>query len=252
MAAKYPVTIGGICMGGERPVVIAGPCSVESTEQVIAIAQAAKAAGATVLRGGIFKPRTDPRDFQGLGLEGLSALAAAREATGLPIVTEVMDIRHLEACAAVVDMLQIGSRNMYNYALLQAAGAMRKPVLLKRGFSATLREWMLAADYIARGGSEDIVFCERGIRSFETYTRNTLDITAIPIVKRETGRPVIIDPSHGTGVRWLVPIMAKAGLAAGADGVMVEAAIEPDAAVSDAFQTIDMAMLREIVRCIEP
>ena len=242
------IEVAGKKIGGEsRPVIIAGPCAVESYEQIIEIAKTAKALGVDFLRGGIFKPRTSPHDFQGLGIEGLKLLVEAKRQTGLGIVTELMDVTHLEAFVEHVDIIQIGSRNMYNYSLLKALGQTDKPILLKRGFSATIKEWIMAAEHIAVGGNQNIIFCERGIRTFDDYTRNTLDLTAVPIIQKETGYPVIVDPSHGTGIRELVPTMSLAAVASGANGLLIEAHIDPDASVSDKFQTIDMANLERII-----
>lgn len=233
------VIAGGVSIGGgSLPVRIAGPCAVESKEQIFEIAEIVKAAGADFLRGGVFKPRTSPYDFQGLGWEGLAFLKAAGLRTGLPIVAEVMDASQIDRLAEQVDMIQIGSRNMHNYALLKAVGGAGKPVLLKRGMSATLREWILAAEYIAANGNSEIVLCERGIRTFSQYTRNTLDLSAVPIMKKETGLPVLVDPSHGTGLRELVIPMSRAALAAGADGIMVEVHNRPDEALSDGDQSL--------------
>lgn len=241
------VEVSSHIFGEGAPIIIAGPCSVESRDQIIDIALKAKALGATMLRGGIFKPRTSPYDFQGLGLEGLQFLKEARALTGLPIVTELMDDTYLDIFEKDVDMIQIGSRNMYNYSLLRAVGEIRKPILLKRGFSATIKEWLYAAEYIAKSGNDQIVLCERGVRGFDTYTRNILDLAAVPIMKHETGLPVIVDPSHGTGIRSLVPIMSQAALAAGADGLIIEAHTSPEDSISDKDQTIDMETLGFII-----
>lgn len=241
------VHVDDVVFGLNQPVVIAGPCSVESREQIIEIAKAVKAAGAQMLRGGVFKPRTNPYDFQGLGLEGLEYLLEAKRITGLPIVTELMDDCYLDVFVDSVDIIQIGSRNMYNYALLRAVGEVNKPILLKRGISATIKEWIMAAEHIAKGGNNQIILCERGIRTYEDYTRNTLDLAAVPIMKRETGLPVVVDPSHGTGRRDLVEIMSKAALAAGADGLIIEAHTHPDLSMSDKDQTIDMKTLASII-----
>lgn len=236
-------TIGG----GARPVIIAGPCAVESYEQIIEIAKVAKALGADFLRGGIFKPRTSPHDFQGLGIDALNLLVEAKRQTGLPIVTELMDIAFIDAFVEHVDMIQVGSRNMYNYALLKALGQTNKPILLKRGFSATIKEWIMAAEHIAVGGNKNIIFCERGIRTFEDYTRNTLDLAAVPIIQKETGYPIIVDPSHGTGIRDLVPTMSLAAVASGANGLIIEAHTDPDASISDKLQTIHTDQLGSII-----
>ncbi|GAU77207.1 3-deoxy-7-phosphoheptulonate synthase [Fusibacter sp. 3D3] len=242
------VTVSDFTFGLGTPIVIAGPCSVESREQIIEIAKAVKQAGAQMLRGGVFKPRTNPYDFQGLGLKGLDYLLEAKALTGLPIVTELMDERYLDIFVEQVDLIQIGSRNMYNYALLRAVGETKKPILLKRGMSATIKEWIMAAEHILKAGNDQIILCERGIRTFETYTRNTLDLAAVPIMKRETGLPVIVDPSHGTGRRDLIEIMSKTAIASGADGLLIEAHINPDEAVSDKEQTIDIGLLEKIIR----
>ncbi|MDB4896038.1 MAG: putative phospho-2-dehydro-3-deoxyheptonate aldolase [Firmicutes bacterium] len=228
----------GVTVGGGAPVVIAGPCSVESREQILAAAEAVRAAGAHMLRGGAFKPRTSPYSFQGLGEEGLRLLAEARAATGLPVVTEIMDIADIALVASYADLLQVGSRNMHNFPLLQALGACGKPVLLKRGFAATLDEWLNAAEYVVVGGNEQVILCERGIRTFESYTRNTLDLGSAVAAKQLTHLPVIADPSHGCGRRELVAPLARASLAAGLDGVIIEVHPEPDQALSDGDQTL--------------
>lgn len=254
MTSKFevrPIKVGNISIGGSSPVMIAGPCSVEDADQIMQIAIQAKLAGADILRGGIFKPRTNPNDFQGLGLDGLDMMVAAGKQAGMPIVTELMDAKHLDIFIDKVDMIQIGSRNMYNYSLLRAVGETNKPVLLKRGFSATIREWILAAEHIAKSGNDNIIFCERGIRTFEDYTRNTLDLAAVPIIQKETGLPIIVDPSHGTGLRSLVGIMSEAAIACGANGLMIEAHITPDLSISDKAQTIDMLALTEIIKRIK-
>ena len=216
---------------------MAGPCSVESEEQLTGIAKAVKASGATFLRGGAFKPRTSPYAFQGLGPAGLELLLKAKEATGLPIVTEVMDISQLVAFDNV-DIIQVGARNMQNFTLLKELGHVGKPILLKRGMSATMRDLLMAAEYIMAGGNDDVILCERGIRTFETATRNTLDLSIIPVLKRHTHLPIIIDPSHATGLSWAVESMAKAALAAGADGLMVEVHNDPQKALCDGDQAL--------------
>jgi 3-deoxy-7-phosphoheptulonate synthase len=242
-----PVRVGEVVIGaGGVPPIIAGPCSVESEDQIIESAQAARAAGASMLRGGAFKPRTSPYSFQGMGLAGLRWLARAREATGLPVVTEVMEPGMVEVVAEYADMLQIGARNMQNYSLLVAAGHAGKPVLLKRGPSSTIEEWLLAAEYILATGNPQVAMCERGIRSFDPLTRNVLDIAAVPLLRTLTHLPVVIDPSHGTGRRDLVPAMSLAAVAAGADALIIEMHPRPDAALSDAAQTISPDTLREI------
>ena len=230
-------------IGGGDFALIAGPCSVESEEQILRIAKAVKAAGANLLRGGAFKPRTSPYDFQGLGVQGLHMLAKAREATGLPIVTELMSEKDLPLFVEMVDVIQIGSRNMQNYALLKELGRIHKPVLLKRGYSCTVKEWLLSAEYILSGGNDQVILCERGIRGFDSGTRNVLDLSAVPLVKELSHLPVIVDPSHGTGRASLVPAMALASVAAGADGLLIEVHDNPAQSVSDGFQTITPACL---------
>ncbi|MGQ9511914.1 3-deoxy-7-phosphoheptulonate synthase [Thermodesulfitimonas sp.] len=228
----------GIVIGGERIHVMAGPCAVESREQLLTAAEKVKAAGATILRGGAFKPRTSPYSFQGLGEEGLKILAEAREKFGLKIVTEVMDIRTLPLVAAYADIIQIGTRNMQNFDLLKEVGKVNRPVLLKRGLSATIEEWLMAAEYILTNGNFNVILCERGIRSFETYTRNTLDLSAVPVVKHLSHLPVVVDPSHGLG-RWkFVAPMCRAAIAAGADGLLVEVHPNPAAALCDGAQSL--------------
>lgn len=217
---------------------IAGPCAVETREQTLETARAVAAAGATMLRGGAFKPRTSPYAFQGLGLRGLEILAEAREETGLPIVTELLDPRHVEEVAEVADVIQIGARNMHNFNLLAEVGRVRRPVLLKRGPSATVEELLMAAEYVAKEGNEDVILCERGIKTFERSTRFTLDISAVPVLKRETHLPVIVDPSHASGRSDLVLPLARAAVAVGADGVMIEAHPQPDDALCDGPQQI--------------
>ncbi len=232
------VQVGPVQIGGPKIAVMAGPCAVESREQLLLIASTLKSLGADMLRGGAFKPRTSPYSFRGLAEDGLKLLAEARELTGLPVVTEVMDARDVELVAGYADMLQIGSRNMQNFTLLHEVGTYRKPVLLKRGLSATLEEWLLAAEYILAAGNNQVVLCERGIRTFETWTRNTVDISAIPAVKELSHLPVILDPSHGTG-RWkMVSPVAKAAVAAGADGLLIEVHPDPEYALSDGPQSL--------------
>jgi len=230
--------IGGVKLGGRTVIVMAGPCSVESREQILEAAHAVKAAGATFLRGGAFKPRTSPYEFQGLAEEGLKLLALAREQTGLKVITEVMDVETLPMVAEHADVLQIGARNMQNFSLLKQLGNVRKPVLLKRGPSATLREWLMAAEYILARGNYEVALCERGIRTFETMTRNTLDLNAVPVLKALTHLPVLVDPSHGIGLRAHVAAMARAGVAAGADGLLVEVHPRPEKALSDGQQSL--------------
>ncbi|OFY60365.1 MAG: 3-deoxy-7-phosphoheptulonate synthase [Bacteroidetes bacterium RBG_13_42_15] len=232
------VNVGGIQFGSSEIVIIAGPCAVENHEQLIETARIVKKAGAVILRGGAFKPRSSPYNFQGLGEEGVKMLREAGRETGLPIVTEVMDTRMVKFVAEYADMLQIGSRNMQNYPLLKEVGMLRKPVLLKRGMMATIEEYLLAAEYILNQGNEQVVLCERGIRTFETTTRNTLDLSAVPMLKHLTHLPVIVDPSHGTGHRWMVPPMAKAAVAAGADGLIMEVHYKPEEALCDGYQSL--------------
>ncbi len=245
------VKVGNVVFGSYgAPPVIAGPCSVENEEQIIEAAKAAKASGAVMLRGGAFKPRTSPYTFQGLGPQGLRMLARAREITGLPVVTEVMEPGMVDAVAAFADMLQIGARNMQNYSLLIAAGHSGKPILLKRGPSSTLDEWLSAAEYILAAGNPNVVLCERGLRGFDNHTRNIFDVTAIPALHSLTHLPVVADPSHGTGKRSFVTPMALAAAAAGADGLILEMHPRPDEAMSDADQTISPDTLRDIVQKI--
>ncbi|MDO5040504.1 MAG: 3-deoxy-7-phosphoheptulonate synthase [Peptoniphilus sp.] len=228
----------GTKIGGDNFTMIAGPCSVESEEQVIEIARRVKNAGANILRGGAFKPRTSPYSFQGMGTDGLELLLKAKKETGLPIVSEVMDASQLQYFKDV-DILQVGARNMQNFHLLKEVGKLDKPVLLKRGLSATYEEWLMSAEYIMSGGNKNVILCERGIRTFETKTRNTLDISAIPVLKSETHLPIIADPSHATGTRRLVEPLAKAAVAAGAHGVMIEVHNNPEGALCDGPQSLD-------------
>ena len=228
----------GTCIGGPEVVMMAGPCSVESEEQILGIARTLREQGVTVLRGGAFKPRSSPYSFQGLGVRGLELLAAARDETGMAIVTEAIDPEGVEAVAEYADIVQIGARNMQNYSLLRHAGRAGKPVLLKRGLSATLKELLLSAEYIVAEGNPDVILCERGIRGFDTHTRNLLDLTAIPVVKSLSHLPIIADPSHGTGLRAKVIPMARAAVAAGADGLMIEVHPDPDHALSDGAQSL--------------
>src|SRR5574337_119528 len=232
------VNIDGVLMGGRQVVVMAGPCAVESREGLLQIAQHVKAGGGRILRGGAYKPRTSPYTFQGLGEEGLAYLAEAKRATGLPIATELMDSRDADAVYRYADLIQIGARNMQNFKLLTEVGSRRKPVLLKRGPSSTVKELLLAAEYILSEGNYDVILCERGIRTFEDSTRNTLDLSAVPLIKRLSHLPVVVDPSHGTGKWHLVPPMARAAVAAGADGIMVEIHPHPEEALSDGPQAL--------------
>jgi len=244
------VDVRGVAVGGRTIVVMAGPCAVESAEQLLATARAVQASGASILRGGAFKPRTSPYSFQGLKEEGLELLKWVSREAGLPIVTEVMDTRRVEQVCAYSDMLQVGSRHMHSYPLLEEVGRTDKPVLLKRGMSATLDEFLFAAEYVLNAGNEQVVLCERGIRTFEQSTRNTLDLNAVPVLKRLTHLPVIVDPSHGTGHRWMVPWMSRGAVAVGADGLLVEVHPDPDAALSDGAQSLKPeqfdAMMREV------
>jgi len=234
------VNINGVQVGGSEIVIIAGPCAVENREQLFETARSVKAGGAKILRGGAFKPRSSPYNFQGLGEEGLKLLSLIRKETGLPVVTEVMDTRQVELVASYADMIQIGSRNMQNYPLLKEVGMCRKPILLKRGMMATVEEFLLAAEYILHQGNDQVILCERGIRTFETSTRNTLDLSAVPMLKRLSHLPVIVDPSHGTGVRWMVPPMAKAAVAVGADGLIMEVHYKPEEALCDGYQSLNL------------
>jgi len=232
------IEVGGRKIGEGHFVIIAGPCSVENEEQIVSIAKELKKIGASFLRGGAYKPRTSPYSFQGLGLEGLDLLKAARAETGLPIVSEIMSTDVLDRFVEDVDIIQVGARNMQNFVLLRELGRTNKPVLLKRGLSATLEEWLMSAEYILNEGNEKVILCERGIRTFETYTRNTLDLSAVPAIKKLSHLPVIVDPSHGTGKSWMVGTMAKAALVAGSDGVIIEVHNNPKCALSDGDQSI--------------
>ncbi|SMB89185.1 3-deoxy-D-arabinoheptulosonate-7-phosphate synthase [Desulfonispora thiosulfatigenes DSM 11270] len=242
------ITIGDVKIGGKEIQVMAGPCAVESREQLLEVARLAKKGGARILRGGAFKPRTSPYSFQGLEEEGLKYLAEAREQTGLLIVSEVIDPRDVELVAKYVDILQVGARNMQNFALLRAVGKANKPVLLKRGISATIEEWIMAGEYILAEGNENVMFCERGIRTFETFTRNTLDLSAVPIIKQLTHLPIIVDPSHGTGKWKLVNAMSKGAIACGADGLIVEMHPEPSEALSDGPQSLKPEKYEELMK----
>ena len=251
-ARTREVLVGGVRVGGPRPAVIAGPCAVESFDQTLAIARACRDAGADMLRGGAYKPRTSPYDFQGLGREGLEILAEVRRQTGLPIVTEALDPRHVEEVASFADCIQIGARNMQNFCLLTELGKAGKPVLLKRHWGGTLKEWLAAAEYIAIEGNLDILLCERGIRSFTagSYNRSTLDLNIVDALRRETFLPVIVDPSHGTGDDRLVPGAALAGIASGAHGLIIEVIAEDtptDAPLCDGYQSIRPSVLRKII-----
>jgi len=250
-AESSRIALGDSEMGGEELFVIAGPCSVEGEEMLDETARAVSDAGARALRGGAFKPRTSPYSFRGLGTEGLEILSAVRRRTGLPVVTEVMDPRQVESVAGYGDVLQIGARNMQNYDLLMEVGRIHRPVLLKRGMSATLKELLLAAEYVLKQGNSDVILCERGIRTFEPMTRNTLDVSAIPVLKRETHLPVIADPSHAGGRRELVAPLAYAAVAAGADGLIVEVHPEPEEALSDGEQSLTFQEFRDLMGGLE-
>lgn len=228
----------GATVGGKKIVVMAGPCSIEGLDMLRSIAKQVKASGATILRAGAFKPRTSPYDFQGMGEEGLKILKSVSGEVGIATVTEVMDPRDVELVARHADILQIGARNMQNFSLLKEVGRIKKPVLLKRGISSTIKEWLMSAEYILSNGNSEVILCERGIRTFETETRNTLDINAVPVVKQKTHLPIIVDPSHGTGLWGLVGSVAKAGIAAGADGIIVEVHSNPEEAWSDGAQSL--------------
>jgi len=246
------VRVGDVSIGAMKLVIIAGPCSIESRTQFLETAHAAKRLGASLLRGGVYKPRTSPYDFQGLGDEGLPLLAEVREEVGLPIVTEVLAPEKVDLLSKYTDMLQIGARNMQNFSLLKAVGKSRIPVLLKRGMMATIDEWLQAAEYILLEGNPNVVLCERGIRTFEKATRNTLDLAAIPVLRKLTHLPVVVDPSHATGSRDLVTPMAKAAVAAGADGLMIETHPNPERAFSDSHQQLDLKEFGNLVEELEP
>lgn len=242
------IRAGGVEIGGKKLTVMAGPCSVETPEQINGVADAVKAAGAVMLRGGAFKPRTSPYSFQGLREKGLDLLCGAGCHAGLPVVTEIMSLDKLdEFVNAGVDIIQVGARNMQNFELLRGLGKTRIPILLKRGLSATVEEWLMSAEYIMAGGNHNVILCERGIRTFETYTRNTLDLSAVLAVKRQSHLPVIVDPSHATGKRWMVEDLAKAAVAVGADGIMVEVHNDPDHALCDGAQSITPAMFSHLM-----
>src|SRR6476620_10540529 len=241
------VTVGDVRVGGDEVIVMAGPCSAENEEQVEAAAAAVKRAGAKVLRGGAFKPRSSPYRFQGLGEEGLRLLRSAADRHNLKLVSEVMDISQLDLIQRYADILQVGARNMQNFTLLRELGRSKKPVMLKRGISATIEEWLLSAEYILAGGNMNVMLCERGIRTFESYTRNTLDISAIPVVRKLSHLPILVDPSHGTGLRDKVPPMARAAVAAGADGLLIEVHHSPETALCDGAQSLYPTQFRELM-----
>jgi 3-deoxy-7-phosphoheptulonate synthase len=244
------IDVGGSRLGGPGLAIMAGPCSVESEEQILEVARGVKELGATFLRGGAFKPRTSPYEFQGMGEAGLKLLALAREKTGLRVVTEVMDTDDLPLVADYADVLQLGARNMQNFSLLRRLGKIAKPVLLKRGPSATIKEWLMAAEYIVSNGNYQVALCERGIRTFETMTRNTLDLNAVPVLKSLTHLPVIVDPSHGIGMRRHVPAMARAAVAAGADGLIIEVHPHPEQALSDGHQSLSLPEFADLMRAV--
>jgi 3-deoxy-7-phosphoheptulonate synthase len=241
------IEVGTVKIGGPDVVIMAGPCSVEGREQIIEHAQAVKEAGAHILRGGAYKPRSSPYSFQGLGVKGLEYLAEAREITGLPVITEVMTVEALPGVVEYADILQIGARNMQNYGLLQAVGKTNRPVMLKRGLSGTIEELLMCAEYIASNGNYNVMLCERGIRTYETATRNTFDLNAVPVLKQRSHLPVIADPSHGTGYREYVPAMSRAAVAAGADALILEVHPDPDNAVSDGRQSLDIQEFAKLV-----
>ncbi|MGL5232653.1 MAG: 3-deoxy-7-phosphoheptulonate synthase, partial [Fusobacteriaceae bacterium] len=241
------IDINGIKIGGGNTVIMAGPCSVESREQIVSIAKSVKEAGAKILRGGAYKPRTSPYAFQGLELEGLELLKEARKETGMPIVSEIMSSDLIDKFVEDVDIIQVGARNMQNFDLLKKLGKTDKPILLKRGLSATIEELLMAAEYIMAGGNNKVILCERGIRTYETYTRNTLDISAIPVLKRLTHLPIITDPSHATGKYWLVNPLSKASIAAGADGLIIEVHNEPTKALCDGAQSLKPEKFKELM-----
>ncbi len=246
------IKINGLEIGGDQFIMMAGPCSVESEKQIMQTAEGVAEAGAQMLRGGAFKPRTSPYDFQGLELEGLKLLRKAKEATGLGIITEIMSDRDVELVAEYADCMQVGARNMQNFALLKTLGACGRPVLLKRGLSSTIKELLMSAEYIVAHGNPNVILCERGIRTFETATRNTCDIGAVPVLDELTHLPVVLDPSHATGKRSLVPALSRAGVAIGADGIIVEVHPNPEKAVSDGAQSLTLEQFRKMMRDLQP
>ena len=246
------VRIGDLTIGDDEIVIMAGPCAVENEEQLLATAQEVKSAGSNILRGGAFKPSTSPYHFRGLGLDGLKMLANAREKTGMPVITEVMAPGDVELVASYADIVQVGTRNMQNFSLLDEVGKLQKPVMLKRGLSATIQEWLLAAEYILSQGNEQLILCERGIRTFETATRNTIDISAIPVIKRLSHLPIVADPSHGTGKWYLVASVSLAAVAAGADGLMIEVHPNPDSALKDGPQSLTFDNFRRLMARLAP
>jgi 3-deoxy-7-phosphoheptulonate synthase len=246
------IKVGNVSIGGKKLAIMAGPCAVESEEQILKAAEAVKKAGANILRGGAFKPRTSPYSFQGWGEKGLKYLAKARKVTKLPVITEVMDTREVALVAKYADILQVGARNMQNFNLLKAVGRTNKPVMLKRGLSATLKEFLMSAEYIMSEGNHQVILCERGIRTYCTYTRNTLDLNIVPMIKKLTHLPVIVDPSHGTGKYDLVAPMSKASIAAGADGLMIEVHPNPEEAVSDGDQSLRPKHFTDLMKGLRP
>jgi 3-deoxy-7-phosphoheptulonate synthase len=246
------IRVLGATIGDGSLTMMAGPCSIENRDQLMETVDGVVAGGATIIRGGAFKPRTSPYSFQGLGVEALRYLAEARDRTGLPVITEVMEPNQVDIVAEYADILQVGTRNMQNYSLLTAVGRVARPVMLKRGYGATIEEWLMSAEYIVSSGNPNVILCERGIRTFETYTRNTLDLAAIPLLHHLTHLPVIVDPSHATGKRWLIKPMCLAGVAAGADGVMVEVHPRPDEALSDGEQSITLDQFAGMMTAIRP
>jgi 3-deoxy-7-phosphoheptulonate synthase len=249
---KSTVTVGNVVIGGDKVVMMAGPCTVESREQLLTTARAVKAAGATILRGGAYKPSTSPYSFQGMGLDGLKLLAEAREETGLAVITEVMHVRNLEQVAEYADILQIGTRNMQNYEILEEVGKINKPVMLKRGMTAKIEEWLQAAEYIVMGGNKDVILCERGVRTFEQYTRNTLDLSAVLAVRELSHLPVAVDPSQGTGRSSMVPAMSRAAVAVGADALIVEVHPHPERAIKDGAQSITIPAFEQLMQELPP
>lgn len=248
--ADTVVDVGGVPVGGQHFMVCAGPCSVEDEDLMIETAVRLKAAGANMLRGGAFKPRTSPYSFQGLGVEGLRRLQKAKEATGLPIVSELMELEHLDVFLEMVDMIQIGARNMQNFPLLKELGKTNKPILLKRGLASTYEEWLMSAEYIMAGGNPNVVLCERGIRTYETMTRNTLDMQAVPVIKQKSHLPIIMDPSHAAGVRYIVPSMTKASVMSGANGLILEVHPNPEKAWSDGQQTLSLDTFETLMKVV--
>lgn len=244
------IRVGEVEIGGDSVTVMAGPCAVESEDQIEKTAAHVAACGATILRGGAFKPRSSPYSFQGMGLPGLELMRAAADRHGLHVVTEVMDVAQLDSVLPLTDIVQVGARNMQNYSLLKGLGKINKPVLLKRGLMATIQEWLMSAEYMMAEGNQDIILCERGIRTFETYTRNTLDLSAVPVVKAKSHLPIVVDPSHGTGIRNKVIPMARAAIAAGADGLLIETHPDPEHAKSDGPQSLYFDQFEELMRQI--